>query len=105
MSLPSPDLDTRKFQRIVDDVKRQIGLRCPEWSDHNVSDPGVTLIELFAWMTDQVVYRLNRVPDRNYVKFLELIGVSLFPPTAARTGLTFWLSAPQPDTKTITAGT
>ena len=46
--------------------------RCPEWTDHNVSDPGVTLIELFAWMTDQLVYRLNRVPDRHYVKFLEL---------------------------------
>jgi predicted phage baseplate assembly protein len=56
-------------------------------------------------MTDQVVYRLNRVPDRNYVKFLELIGVTLFPPTAARTQVTFWLSAPQPDTVTIAAGT
>jgi predicted phage baseplate assembly protein len=57
----------------------------------------VTLIELFAWMTDQLVYRLNRVPDRNYVKFLELLGVQLFPPTPARGELTFWLSAPRPD--------
>ena len=56
-------------------------------------------------MTDQVVYRLNRVPDRNYVKFLELIGVSLFPPTAARTEVTFWLSAPQPDVVTIPVAT
>jgi hypothetical protein len=52
-------------------------------------------------MTDQLLYRLNRVPDRNYVKFLELIGVRLFPPTAARVDVTFWLSAPQPDTFTI----
>ena len=84
MALPVPNLDDRRFQDLVDDAKRLVQQRCPEWTDHNVSDPGVTLIELFAWMTDQLVYRLNRVPDRNYVKFLELIGVSLYPPTAAR---------------------
>ena len=105
MALPVPNLDDRRFQDLVDDAKRLVQQRCPEWTDHNVSDPGVTLIELFAWMTDQVVYRLNRVPDRNYVKFLELIGVSLYPPTAARTAVTFWLSAPQPDVVTIASGT
>ncbi len=105
MALPVPNLDDRRFQDLVDEAKRMVQQRCPEWTDHNVSDPGVTLIELFAWMTDQVVYRLNRVPDRNYVKFLELIGVSLFPPTAARAGVTFWLSAAQPATVTIPTGT
>ena len=105
MALPVPNLDDRRFQDLVDDAKRQVQQRCPEWTDHNVSDPGVTLIELFAWMTEQVVYRLNRVPDRNYVKFLELIGVSLYPPTAARSPVTFWLSAPQPDVVTIPTGT
>jgi predicted phage baseplate assembly protein len=105
MALPVPNLDDRRFQDLVDEAKRLVQQRCPEWTDHNVSDPGVTLIELFAWMTDQVVYRLNRVPDRNYVKFLELIGVNLFPPTAARTTVTFWLAAPQPATVTINAGT
>ena len=105
MALPVPNLDDRRFQDLVDDAKRLVQQRCPEWTDHNVSDPGVTLIELFAWMTDQLVYRLNRVPDRNYVKFLELIGVSLFPPTAARSPVTFWLSGPQPDVVTIPAGT
>jgi predicted phage baseplate assembly protein len=105
MALPVPNLDDRRFQDLVDEAKRMVQQRCPEWTDHNVSDPGVTLIELFAWMTDQVVYRLNRVPDRNYVKFLELIGVSLFPPTAARTHATFWLTAPQPTVVTIPAAT
>ena len=105
MALPVPNLDDRRFQDLVDEAKRLVQQRGPEWTDHNVSDPGVTLIELFAWMTDQVVYRLNRVPDRNYVKFLELIGVSLYPPTAARTTVTFWLSAPQPDIVTIAAST
>ena len=84
MALPVPNLDDRRFQDLVDDAKRLVQQRCPEWTDHNVSDPGVTLIELFAWMTDQLLYRVNRVPDRNYVKFLELIGIRLFPPSAAR---------------------
>jgi predicted phage baseplate assembly protein len=105
MALPVPNLDDRRFQDLVDDAKRLVQQRCPEWTDHNVSDPGVTLIELFAWMTDQVVYRLNRVPERHYVKFLELIGVTLYPPTAARTEVTFWLSGPQPDVVRIAAGT
>ncbi len=105
MALPVPNLDDRRFQDLVDDAKRLVQQRCPEWTDHNVSDPGVTLIEAFAWMTDQLLYRLNRVPDRHYVKFLELIGVRLFPPSAARGEVTFWLSAPQPDAVRIAGGT
>ncbi len=105
MALPVPNLDDRRFQDLVDDAKRLVQQRCPEWTDHNVSDPGVTLIETFAWMTDQVLYRLNRLPERNYVKFLELIGVRLFPPTAARALITFWLAGPQPATVHVRPGT
>jgi predicted phage baseplate assembly protein len=105
MALPVPNLDDRRFQDLVDDAKRLVQQRCPEWTDHNVSDPGVTLIELFAWMTDQLLYRVNRIPDRNYVKFLELIGIRLFPPSAARGQVTFWLSGPQPDAIRIAGGT
>ena len=65
MALPTPDLDDRRFQDLVNDAKRMVMRRCPEWTDHNVSDPGVTLIETFAFMTDQLLFRLNRVPDKN----------------------------------------
>lgn len=105
MVLPAPRLDDRTFQDLVDDAKRFIQERCPAWTDHNVSDPGVTLIEAFAWMTDLTLYRLNRVPDRLYVKFLELLGVSLFPPTAAKVAVDFRLSAPQDVAVSIPAGT
>src|SRR6266581_3388381 len=88
MALPVPNLDDRRFQDLVDDAKRLVMRRCPEWTDHNVSDPGVTLIETFAFMTDQLLYRLNRVPDRMYVKFLELIGVRLLPPHPASAPVT-----------------
>ncbi|PJE97963.1 putative baseplate assembly protein [Streptomyces carminius] len=105
MALPSPNLDDRRFQQLVDDAKRFVQQRCPEWTDHNVSDPGVTLIEAFAHMTDQLLYRLNRVPDKNHLAFLDLLGITLFPPAPARTDVTFWLSAPQPGPVVLHEGT
>jgi predicted phage baseplate assembly protein len=71
------------------------------WTDHNVSDPGVTLIETFAYMVDLMLFRLNQVPDKMFVKFLELVGITLFPPNAASTDLTFRLSAAQGDVITV----
>src|SRR5215471_14625783 len=96
MPLPAPNLDDRGFQDILDEARRLIPRYCPEWTDHNLSDPGITLLELFAWMTDLLIFRLNRVPDRNYIKFLELIGVQLQAAVPAKAELLFTLSAPQP---------
>src|SRR5215470_20079267 len=103
--LPSPNLDDRRFQQLVDEAKRYVQQRAPEWTDHNVSDPGVTLIETFAYMVDQLLYRLNRVPEKNYLAFLDLLGIQLFPPAAASAEVTFWLSAPQPEMVLLPAGT
>jgi predicted phage baseplate assembly protein len=105
MPLITPRLDDRRFQDIVDEAKSRITRYCPEWTDHNVSDPGVALIELFAWMTDLLLYRVNQVPDRMYVKFLELIGVRLEPPRSARAPVTFYLSTALPDDVSIPEGT
>ncbi len=105
MALPVPNLDDRRFQHLVDDAKRLVQHNCPEWTDHNVSDPGVTLIEAVATMLDQVLYRLNRVPDKNYLRFLELIGLRLFPPTAASVPVTYWLAAPQQEVIDVPPGT
>jgi predicted phage baseplate assembly protein len=105
MVLAAPNLDDRRFQQLVDEAKRYVQQSCPEWTDHNVSDPGVTLIEVFAQMVEALIYRLNRVPEKNYLAFLDLLGVKLFPPTAARADVTFRLSAPQPETVLLPAGT
>ncbi|MCC9311663.1 putative baseplate assembly protein [Kitasatospora sp. RB6PN24] len=105
MALPSPNLDDRRFQQLVDEAKRYVQQRAPEWTDHNVSDPGVTLIETFAYLVDQLLYRLNRVPEKNYSAFLDLLGIRLFPPAAATAEVDFWLSAPQPETVQLRAGT
>ncbi|HPH97429.1 MAG TPA: putative baseplate assembly protein [Anaerolineaceae bacterium] len=97
MSLPSPNLDDLRFQRdLVDEARKRIIHYCPEWTEYNLSDPGITLIELFAWMTELITYRLNQVPEKNYLKFLELLGTTLQPASSAKTDLTFWLSVPLP---------
>ncbi len=100
-----PKLDDRHFQDIVDEAKKRIPHYCKEWTDHNVSDPGVTLIELFAWMTDLTLYRLNQVPDLHYIKFMQMLGIKLRPPEPARVPVTFWLTAPQPNPVIIPANT
>lgn len=102
--IPTPNLDDRRFQDMVDDAKRYVQQHCPEWTDHNVSDPGVTVIETTALMVDEMFYRLNRVPDRLYLEFLQLLGVRLHPATAARAELVAWLSAPQPEEVVVPSG-
>ncbi|MGD2077229.1 MAG: putative baseplate assembly protein [Chloroflexota bacterium] len=105
MALVAPKLDDRSFQDIVDEAKKRIPHYCKEWTDHNVSDPGVTLIELFAWMTDIVLYRMNQVPDLHYIKFMEMLGIRLQEPVPASAPVTFYLSAPQETPMVIPGGT
>src|SRR5512139_4121227 len=86
VTLPAPNLDDLRFQSdLVDEARKRIILYCPEWTEYNLSDPGITLIELFAWMTELMVYRLNRVPEKNYIKFLEMLGIQSLPASSART--------------------
>lgn len=105
MTLPAPNLDDRGFQDLVDEAKRLVQVRNPDWTDHNVSDPGVTLIETFAFLVDQLIYRLNRVPDLHYVKFLELLGERMIPPAAAIAPVEFWLSVAQEQDVLVPMGT
>lgn len=94
MTLPIPNLDDLRFQSdLVDEARKRIIHYCPEWTEYNISDPGITLIELFSWMTEMMVFRLNRVPEKNYLKFLDMLGFQQTPSKTAETNVTFWLSA------------
>src|SRR6476646_71549 len=89
--IPAPKLDDRTYADIVSEAMRLIPRYCPEWTDHNPTDPGITLLELTAWMTELILYRLNRVPEKNYLAFLDMIGIRLRSPQPARGLITFEL--------------
>lgn len=105
MPLEAPNLDDRNFQDLVAEARSLIPRYAPEWTNHNDSDPGITLLQLFAWMTDLLLYRLNRVPERNYIKFLQLLGVELQPARPATTELTFTLDREDIDSVIVPKGT
>lgn len=97
-------LDDLRFQELVSEARTRIAHHSPAWTEHNVSDPGITLIELFAWITDILLYRVNRVPERLHLALLKLVGVTPAPPRQAQVGIRFMLERPAPDL-TIPAGT
>jgi hypothetical protein len=102
--IPVPNLDDRTHREIVEEALRLIPQYCPEWTNFNPSDPGVTLVELFAWMTEMAIYRLNKVTDKNFIAFLSLMGVTLQSPQPARALLQFNL-VPKSAPTWVTAGT
>lgn len=105
MALPSPNLDDRTFAQLVEEARKRIVASYPEWSDLSVSDPGMALIEVFAFLTETLIYRVNRVPHKAYVEFLRLLGVGLLPPEAAGVKLVFKLSKPSTKPVEIPVGT
>ena len=88
-SLKSPQLDDRTFAQLVEQARSRIPVLCPEWTDLSPSDPGIILLELFAYLTETMLFRLNRIPEKAYIEFLQLMGVRLHPPSAARVTLRF----------------
>lgn len=87
--LPLPDLDDRIFKQIVEESRKMIPKLLPQWTDENYHDPGITLIELFAWLTEMQQYYLNRITLKNELKFLKLLGIRLKEASLARTDVTF----------------
>jgi predicted phage baseplate assembly protein len=92
MPIPLPNLDDRRWADLVEEGQALIPLYAREiWTDHNAHDPGITLMELFAWIAEMDIYQINRVPDRHKRKFLALVGITPEPPQPARTVLSFRL--------------
>ncbi len=88
MPLTPPILDNRTFDDLVQLALTRIARYTPEWTDFNHSDPGRSLVELFAWLTEIMLYRINQVPERNYLKFLKLLNLELEPAKPATAHLT-----------------
>src|SRR4051812_36952522 len=84
MPLPVPVIDGRTYDELREETLRRARVHNPDWTNYNASDPGVTIVELFAFMTENLLYRANQIPERNRRKFLSLLGIPLHSASAAR---------------------
>jgi hypothetical protein len=91
VKIPLPNLDDRRWSDLVDEGRSLIPLYAPEWTDHNLHDPGITLLELLASVTEMDIYQLNRISVGRKLKLLSLVGLTRDAPRAARTALGFTL--------------
>jgi hypothetical protein len=89
MPFEPPNLDQRTFEQLVTEVRRRIPTFTPEWTDLNESDPGITLAQLFAFMTEQLLFQINQVPEKGLITFLKMVGAELHPATPAVADVTF----------------
>ncbi|MEH0934775.1 putative baseplate assembly protein [Micromonospora psammae] len=105
MTLPVPHLDDRGFLDLVTEARERIAQSCPAWTDLSAHDPGIALVEAFAHLTEVMIYRLNQLPEKAYVQFLNLLGVSRHAPSAAWTDVRFTRTGGDRQPVRIPAGT
>jgi hypothetical protein len=104
MPITLPNLDNRRYQDLLDEALARVPVHNPEWTNFNKSDPGVTLVEIFAFLTESLLYRCNQIPERSRLKFLQLIGVPLQPAASARGLVQFTNERGARETVTLGAG-
>lgn len=85
MPLPLPSLDRLTYGQLVAEARASLPALAPGWTDFNAHDPGITLIELMAWLAENASYRLDNIPDESARAFLRLLGVVLAPAQIAET--------------------
>jgi hypothetical protein len=106
MTLPTENLDDKTFDDLVRDALSRIPIYAPGWTDRNLTDPGITFIELFAWLAEMQIYRLNRIDDKSYKKFLKLLGLpGIRSPIPAEVDVTFSLLKGDTDVVLVPEGT
>jgi len=98
MPIALPSLDNRTWDDLRRELIARIPAHTPEWTNFGPSDPGITLLELFAFLGENILYRANRIPERNRLAFLRLLGQRLQPGTPARALVAFTTRDPEPIT-------
>jgi hypothetical protein len=101
MPITLTTLDDRRFDDLVEEALGRAAVHTPEWTNLNRSDPGVTLIEVFAFLTETLLYRANQIPDRNRRKFLQLLRIPLRTASAAQGLVTIANAAPSPNPQPV----
>jgi predicted phage baseplate assembly protein len=94
MALPIPKLDDRTFEQLVEEGRKLIPIYAPRWTNHNLSDTGITLMDLFAWLTEMQLYNLDFIGESHRLKYLALLGIRPRPAAPARVELQFSAAEP-----------
>jgi hypothetical protein len=81
MGLPVPSLDDRRYADLLDEARALVPVYDPLWTNHNASDPGITLLEMFAWLTEMLIYSLDQITDDHRITFLRLLNGPDWQPT------------------------
>jgi hypothetical protein len=105
MSLRPPVLDDRRFDALVRDARDRLVQRFPEWTDFGPSDPGMALVDLFAWYTETLLHQMAQLPALHYFEFLELLGMAPTPPAPSRAAVRFRLPKEASAPIVVPAGT
>ena len=94
MPLRSPILDDRSYAQLRDELVARIPVYAPEWTDHHPSDPGITLVELFAFLAENLLFRFNQIPDATKLAFLQLLDIPVRPAVPATGTVAFATTVP-----------
>src|SRR5947208_9401891 len=94
MPIPNPIIDDRSYQQLRDELVRRIPVYTKEWTDHNASDPGITLLELFSSLGENLLFRFNQIPEATKLAFLRLLQIPLRPAMPARSLITMTSNRP-----------
>lgn len=73
MPIQLPDLDRKTYEELLGEMIAAIPKHTGEWTNFNPSDPGITILELLAWITKTLLYRANQIPEESYLNFLRLV--------------------------------
>ena len=95
LDVQEPTFD-RPFTELYEELRARIPVYNPEWTNFNDSDPGITVVQLFAWLSEMLLHRMGQVPRKNYLKFAQLLGLELRPPRPATVQLSFTPKANEP---------
>jgi len=90
MKTRPPKIDERTFSELMSNIRGIIPHYTPEWTGSDEKDPGVALLNIFSHITENIIHHFNQVPHKNFVAFLDMLGIQLLPAQPARVPLTFY---------------
>jgi hypothetical protein len=108
MTIDPPKIDSRDQQMLFEQVRDLALYYCPEWKDAAAIESDQyadALMHIFSRMMEIIIQRLNKVPDKNFLTFLDMVGTSLFPPRVATAPLTFTMAKGETKYRKIPCGT